>query len=62
MNQTNIISFVLCGPKFHGQLSVEVSAMKLIADFIFSMMQALLNYFESEKLFYSPPPQQKLIF
>ena len=36
--------------------------MKLIADFIISMMQALLNYFESEKLLYLPPPQQMLIF
>ena len=50
------------GPKFHGQLLGEVSATKLIADFIISMMQALLNYFESEKLLYLPPPQQKLIF
>ena len=62
MNQTKIISFVLCGPKFHGELLGEVSATKLIADFIISMTQALLNYFESEKLLYLPPPQQKLIF
>ena len=56
------MSFVLCGPKFHGQLSGKVSAMKLIANFIFCMMQALLNYFESEKLLYSPLPQQMLLF
>ena len=47
---------------FYGQILGLVSAMKLIADFIISMMQALLNYFESEKLLYLPPPQQKLIF
>ena len=32
MNQTKILSFVLCGPKFHGQWLGEVSATKLIAD------------------------------
>ena len=41
-------------PKIHGLLSGEVSATKLIADFIFSMIQALLNYFEPDYYFIQP--------